>query len=655
MAKILRPYQQKAVKECWEALIKNDDPVLLIASVGAGKSLMLAHILLSMQKMGKRALCLVNNAELVRNNCETLKEEGGNASIYCAAIGEKDCSAPIVFGTPQSVLNGITKNKSISKIKFNIIVVDEAHNINFNNHRSCFMRILRHYKHVYNDMRLLGATGTNFRFKGTEIVGEKCLFKSQVGNITTEKLIEDGYLVEPTFEIDPNLVIDFSKVKIKSNGLFDQKQLSNVVEKNHRLTKLICEQIIHIMESQKRFGVFLFATTKKHAREILSYLPSDESAIILGETHQDERTKILDKARRGEIKYLVNIAIISVGVDVPAYDTLAYLRPTESLVLMVQTMGRALRLSTKTNKDDALILDFAGNIERHKDWDNPVIMKAVAKTIDKDKPLVIQCPKCQGMNTEHARRCVGMPNDSRCDYYFEFKECFNCECLNDKTARQCRECEIELINPDDKLSMIPNTNHGDWIFVKRSTYSLTGTTYNFRINAKYLCEFPNHTLQEVFEYYTPSSDKAKRVFYGQFIKKHLDYPGDWFRHIHSFSKMQEMLSHVNSPNKLLVTYKNHKIIIKKKEFPHNPLQRFSNSGTFKNLNEFFGYCIYFHKSKPTFLNCYGINGGAGYEIENLSEWESIEKYLKENNGNLIKFDNDFEADRYKYKLLTNGI
>jgi superfamily II DNA or RNA helicase len=80
--KQLRPYQQEAVRECWQALVVNDEPVLLMASVGAGKSLMLASILLRLDQLGKRALCLVNNAELVRNNCATFKEQGGNASIY---------------------------------------------------------------------------------------------------------------------------------------------------------------------------------------------------------------------------------------------------------------------------------------------------------------------------------------------------------------------------------------------------------------------------------------------------------------------------------------------------------------------------------------------------------------------------------------------
>ncbi len=581
--KQLRPYQQDAVNEAWQALKLNNEPVLLMASVGAGKSLMIANILLTMARAGKRALCLVNNAELVRNNCSTLIDEGGDASIYCAALGYKDCGAPIVFGTPQSVLNGINKNESIGRIKFNIIVVDEAHAINYLNHRSSFIRILRHYRQQYKDMRVLGATGTNFRFKGAAIVGPDCLFKTQVGNITTEQLIKDDYLIEPQFEVDKSLVLDFTQVRIKSNGQFDQKQLESVVEKSARLTELICHQVVHIMETQARRGVFFFATTKKHAFEILSHLPMDESAIILGETPQHERTEILEKARSGAVKYLVNIAIISVGVDIPAYDTIAYLRPTESLVLLVQTMGRVLRLSPQTNKTSALVLDFAGNIERHRDWDNPVLLEAVKQTIDQDKPLVICCPACMEMNTEHARRCIGkvpkeaangdeLEKEERCKYYFEFKECENitdgvaCGAKNDIVARLCHNCGCELIDPNAKLSMATVQQNIFEVNVLEARFGISGTQKGFRINCAYKCQDGKGRVGSVFENYSPISEKSQRIFYGQFVKKHCDEAFKWFAHLNDRSKVEEMLRTANVPTMLLITKEHDRTRIKRKIF-----------------------------------------------------------------------------------------
>lgn len=568
--KELRDYQKIAIKECWNALIKDDDPVLLMASVGSGKSLMIADILLRMQKAGKRALCLVNNAELVRNNCATFINEGGNASIYCAALGSKDARSPIVFGTPQSVLNGITKNETIAHIKFNIIVVDEAHAINCNNHHTGFMRILRHYKQEYPDMRLLGATGTNFRFKETPIVGDDALFKTQVGNITTEWLIENNYLIEPNFEIDKNLVLDFSQVRIKSNGQFDQKQLEGVVQRSALLTELICDQIVHVMETKRRRGCFIFATTKKHAEEIYSHLPMGETAIILGETPQHERTQILNGARDGSIRYLVNIAIISVGVDIPAYDTIAYLRPTESLVLLVQTMGRVLRLSPSTRKTESLVLDFAGNIERHADWDNPILINAIKKLND-NKSHDILCPICLTMNTENTRRCIGKEYNKRCDYYFEFKDCpnLNCGVQNDITVRNCRKCGFEFINPDDKLNLIDIKKHLKEYKVISTSYGVSDTRNGFRINCWYKCLDDKGRNISFYEGYSPINKMAQRVFYGQFIKKHCEDSSKWYALINIRSQMQQMLKFAKSPNILFIKFNGDKYKIQKKIFDNN--------------------------------------------------------------------------------------
>lgn len=555
--KQLRPYQQQAVKECWQSLCQDDQPVLLMASVGSGKSLMLADILIRMQNLGKHALCIVNNAELVRNNCATFKEQGGNASIYCAALGEKDVTQSVIFGTPQSILNGVNKNEKISEIKFNIIVVDEAHAINYLNDSSVFVRILRFYKQEYPEMRVLGATGTNFRFKGNGIVGNNCFFKRQVGNIDTEYLIDNDYLIRPTFRIDQSLVLDFSKVRIKSTGQFDSRQLGEVVEKSHRLSELICQQIIHIMQTNQRRGIFIFATNKKHAEEIYSYLPMDDSAIILGETPQHERTDILDKARDGRIKYLVNIAIISVGVDVPAFDTIAYLRPTESLVLLVQTMGRVLRLSPDTGKSDALVLDFAGNIERHRDWDSPLLLDALEQTVDKDKPKVILCPCCQEMNTDTARRCVGTYQKKRCDYYFEFKDCPNASCgvKNDIAARNCRLCQTEIIDPNKKLSLKIDVNTVEFEVVK-TKYAISKVINGFRINCVYTVINNRGRSINIYESYVPNSEKSKHYFYGNFIKKHSIRPNHWYPHIYDADKMAQMLEELKSPTRITINKEN---------------------------------------------------------------------------------------------------
>lgn len=552
--KDLYPYQKTAINECWDALILNDQPVLLMASVGAGKSLMLADILLRMQKLGKKSLCLVNNAELVRNNHATFSEQGGNASVYCAALSSKDTSESVIFGTPKTILNGINKSEKIAHIKFNIILVDEAHTIDYLNDRSVFMRILRYFKLAYPNMRVLGATGTNFRFKGYGIVGDLCLFKRQVGNITTEKLINDAYLVEPIFDVNKDLIIDFSNVKIKKNGNFNQKQLQEVIDKSSDLTSLICKQIIHIVESKNRFGVFIFATTKQHAFEILNHLPPEKSALILGETSQKERTSILNNARNGNIKYIVNISIISVGIDVPAYDTIAYLRPTESLVLLVQTIGRVLRLSEKTGKKDALILDFSGNIDRNSDFDDPILMKALQQK-NEDQPKPIICPRCQEKNTEHARRCIGQNDQQkRCEYFFEFKKCINSECLvkNDITARHCRSCNEQLIDPNDKLNLNIKQYELKQLKVTESVYKIKHLNQSFCVNCSYICQDDQGFLKNLHEKYYLTTDKSRNFFYYKFIQKHCNNPQKWYNHLKEPSTIKNMIAMAKNPSFIII-------------------------------------------------------------------------------------------------------
>ena len=555
--KKLREYQQSAVNECLTALRKDDNPVLLMASVGSGKSLMLSELCLIFQKANKRVLCIVNNAELVRNNAQTFLEQGGRPSIYCASLNSKDCTSNVVFGTPQSVLNGIKKNEELSKIKFNIILVDEAHNINYGNHANVFMRIIRYYKQEYPEMRILGATGTNFRYKGEPIVGENSLFKTQVANISTSWLIEQGYLVKPKFEIDEELTIDFSSVKLTQMGKFDNKQLETVIEKNHRLTGLILLNLQKIMVN--RFGCFIFCSTLKHCEEAASVLPSEQTSIITGSTPQKERIEILNKARTGEIKYLINVQVLTVGIDVPGYDTLLFLRPTESLVLAVQMIGRALRLYPR--KTDALILDCAGNIQRHADWDDPLIIDAIAQTRDKDKPLIFPCPTCDTMNSEWARRCVGMVNNKRCDWYFEWKYCPKCEKQADITSRYCPHCDAELIDPNAKLTPlqsaiieVPVIQSKFWI---QESGKYTQLRASYQINdGKFL-----------YESFTPtSSEKSKNMFYGNFVKSHVDNSSYWYPYLQNSIYLKAMLQHIKPPSHLKLKWDGEEWKIQKKVF-----------------------------------------------------------------------------------------
>jgi hypothetical protein len=231
-------------------------------------------------------------------------------------------------------------------------------------------------------------------------------------------------------------------------------------------------------------------------------------------------------------------------------------------------MGRVLRLSPDTNKTEALVLDFAGNIERHQNWDNPILLKALRETIDEDRPLVIKCPKCLTLNTETARRCVGLVYEERCDYYFEFKECSNekCHAQNDISSRHCRICEAELIDPNAKLVLPSSPQVLRELEVLDAKYAISDSKNGFRVNCMYRCKDDKGRVAAFYENYTPISDKAKHVFYGNFIKKHCDKPSDWYLHLDKREKMHEMLQSAHTPTHIMLHHDDKGYRIKRKIF-----------------------------------------------------------------------------------------
>lgn len=551
----LRPYQLKAIEETRLALAKDDEPVLFYMSVGGGKSICIATILQKMVARNKRILCLVSSAELVRNNSSTYRDIGGKPSVFCSSLGQKEYSDNVVFATPQSILAAMKRNAPPAGILFDMIIVDEAHNIPYHNHRSGYMRILRHYKILNPRMRLLGLTGTPFRGAGHPIVGEECLFKTQVANVGMGMLIREGYLANPVFGKHAVRGFDFSNVKIKRTGEFDEAELNAVIDKDERLTGEILREVSELVKN--RNGAFIFCATVKHCHEALRSL--DDARIITGITPEDERNTTLNDARMGRIKYIISVNCLMVGVDVPRFDTVVWLRPTTSLVLYTQGIGRGLRLFP--DKADALILDYAGNIERHADAiEDPELLEPLKQLEYEDKPKVFECQKCSTWNTEYARRCVGLVENRRCDYYFEFKECPSCNGKNDIVARYCRVCEHELLDPNRKLS---KGAEGTPLRVISAKSHIFGVGRNTRYTVHYLC----HGNVSVYENYYFTNERAIRVFYGKFLKLHHPNPGPYYGKLTQRWVLERLMREVTMPHEICVVPEKNYLKIVAKRFP----------------------------------------------------------------------------------------
>lgn len=489
---MLRPYQQAAHDAAINWIKRSIEPAIIEAETGSGKSHIIAAIAKSFYELsGKHVLCTAPSAELVQQNTDKFLLTGEKASIFSASIG-KSLRYPVVFGTPISIKNSINKFSD----KFGLICIDEAHGIT-----PTIKSIIDTMRDRNPMLRVLGLSATPYRLGSGLIYAidendkpsaiEECrdpYFKKKLFTIGGRELIEQGYLTQPIIGAIHGDHYDTLNMRLNSMGKFNANDIDRAYHGQGRKTSRIIADIVD--QAINRNGVMIFAATVKHAYECLESLPQELSAIVTGETPKHERANILARFKRRELKYLVNVSVLTTGFDAPHVDLIALLRATESIGLMKQIIGRGLRICD--GKQDCLILDYAENIDRHcpdHDIFNPEIKAYNASTGGEQIKAI--CELCKTENTftarknednlkwdeygyyvdldgnriqseygampaHYGRRCLGLHLQrngkyEQCDYRWSFKECPKCHAENDIAARYCTECKAEIIDPNKKL------------------------------------------------------------------------------------------------------------------------------------------------------------------------------------------------------------
>ncbi len=491
----LRDYQQKCVDACISHIMKNTAPIVAELATGAGKSIIVSEIAKEIHRISKKhILCLAPSAELVTQNREKFLTTGSPASVFSASAGSKCLKHPVVFGTPQTVVNALEKFGD----RFAMVIIDEAHGLT----KSVKM-IIDTFRSKYPKLRVLGLTATPYRMgsgyiykqdnKNKDIhedMAKDPYFQKLIFKITANELIKMGFLTPPKIGTIGGEHYETLHLQANQMGKFNSKEVDQAFLGKGRKTAYIVQDIVE--KSKDRQSVMIFASTVQHAKEVIESLPVNISALITGETPKKERDTIINNFKSRRIKYLVNVAVLTTGFDAPSVDVIALLRATESAGLLQQIIGRGLRLFE--NKKDVLLLDYAENIERHSpdgDIFNPTI-KAVKDS--SSEKIEQKCPSCgyenifalrpnkegyeinqdgyftdllgavietesgQPLPAHFGRRCKGYIQVSnkvvdwvQCSHRWSFKVCENCHEENDIAARRCTSCKGELVDPNEKL------------------------------------------------------------------------------------------------------------------------------------------------------------------------------------------------------------
>lgn len=506
----LRDYQQDAVDAVLSWVKQSTSSCVIDLPTGAGKSLVVAEIARNIHLASKKkVLCLAPSKELVQQNAEKYRLTGNSCSIFSASAGSKDTTHFVVFGSPLTVKNSIDKFGS----QYAAVVIDEAHGIN-----PTLIDIITSMQSANPYLRVIGMTATPYK------LGMGYIYKNHYKNGGTPEdkakdpffdqlvyevpgganyLIEHGYLTPPVTQ-SVSLHYDTSSLEIGSNGMFTNASLDKAFTGQGRKTSMIVADVVS--KSAMRRGVMIFASTIKHANEIMESLPPELSELVTGKDKKKDRELKIKKFKEQKIKYMVNVSTLTTGFDAPHVDVIAVLRATESPGLYQQIMGRGLRLCD--GKVDCLLLDYADNIETFfpdGDLFNPDIKASRTKESARMK---CYCPQCGGENNfaarenpeqleidsegyfidgagdrimtqqfyddgkgnagyeekpmpaHYGRRCQAWSLDRtthqmvQCTYKWDFKECPECGHENDIASRYCSSCKCEIVDPNEKLQEV---------------------------------------------------------------------------------------------------------------------------------------------------------------------------------------------------------
>lgn len=382
----LRPYQQNAVDAIRYEYISGQRAPLLVLPTGGGKTVVFSYIAATSQSKGNKVLILVHRVELLRQTSAKLSEAG----VYHGLISPKytpTLHAPVQVASVQTLI------KRLDKIQPpDLIIIDEAHHAIAGSWRTVL--------EAYPNARVLGVTATPCRGDGTGLgIDAGGVFDSIVIGPQVPELISGGYLVKPIIYA-PKQKLDLSAVKI-TRGDYDIKQVEDLVDK----PTITGDAVQHYMRICPGAPAVVFCVSVSHAQHVAEEFRKAgfRAYHADGTLDDDTRARILNGLGNGTVDVVTSCDLISEGTDIPAIGCAILLRPTQSLGLYIQQVGRALR--TANGKQHAYILDHVGNVlthglpEEHRDWTLEGEKRRKKKKNDQEPAIrVSQCEKCYSIH-----------------------------------------------------------------------------------------------------------------------------------------------------------------------------------------------------------------------------------------------------------------
>jgi superfamily II DNA or RNA helicase len=368
----LRGYQQQAIDDLRNACRAGAKAPLLCLPTGGGKTIIFSAIANSAAARGKHVLILVHRRELLHQASRKLTDIGLDHGLIAAGIPATD--HPVRIASVQTLV------RRLSRMDWqpSLIIIDEAHHAS----AGSWDRVLCHWPDAYR----LGVTATPCRLDGR---GLASAFDQLVLGPSVADLISAGFL-SPARIYAPPVIADLAGLRRRA-GDYAADQAATAMDR----PTVTGDAIGHYQRLAQGQRAIAFCCSIDHAAHVTAAFNTAgiRAAALLGNT--PDRDAVVAGFDAGSVQILVTVDVVSEGFDIPAASCAILLRPTQSLGLYLQQVGRVLRPAP--GKQAAVILDHVGNVHRHgfpddhREW---TLEEGARRATGTAAPSVRTCPEC---------------------------------------------------------------------------------------------------------------------------------------------------------------------------------------------------------------------------------------------------------------------
>jgi superfamily II DNA or RNA helicase len=334
---------------------------LVVAATGTGKTIISAFDFSRFYHKNPEAnfLFIAHREEILKQALGAYRGVLKNSTFGELWVGNnKPTKYKHLFASIQSLTTQISNpinTLALSEDYFDYIVIDEVHHISANSYRA----VLKYF----NPKILLGLTATPERHDGADILSDFC--NVIAAEIRLPEAINQRHISPfQYFGIDDDT--DLTKISW-SKGRYDIAELTHLYTYNDQRVLRILQSLAEVVTELPQMRALAFCVSKEHATFMAKKFTLHNIACgVLTSDNSNEREILQQQLRSKQINVLFVVDIFNEGVDIPELDTLLFLRPTESLTIFLQQLGRGLRLTN--DKECCTILDFVGNSRPEYDF-----------------------------------------------------------------------------------------------------------------------------------------------------------------------------------------------------------------------------------------------------------------------------------------------